>query len=145
MASQVTGVQVGEEVTIRVRNLSPMHRDLFPNNPVEVDYSGIVVRREEWDPKDAVRITGDSFMPIRVISKSLMVSINGVPVAQPDNKPATVPIEVVHIVEGSKGKKYSVTVTPDGSASCTCTGYGFRGYCKHSAGIIDKIKQGEPS
>jgi len=36
------------------------------------------------------------------------------------------------IVEGSKGQRYTLT-RANGSWSCTCPGYAYRGNCRHSA------------
>jgi hypothetical protein len=41
-------------------------------------------------------------------------------------------------VMGSKGDKYIVTQTEDG-LSCTCSGFKFRGECKHVNSIRDKM------
>lgn len=43
-----------------------------------------------------------------------------------ENDPNTV------IVEGSKGQRYTLT-RANGSWSCTCPGYAYRGNCRHSA------------
>lgn len=134
-------LQVGDEVTIGMRNASPMIRTLFPDNPTVLKYTGTVLRREEWDPKDAIRITGDAFMPIRVISRSLIVSIGDELLDPVADVPVISKAARIFKVDGSKGVTHVVTVTPEGKASCTCTGYGFRRYCKHTSQVLDQLKE----
>ena len=45
-------------------------------------------------------------------------------------KPEAVPEGFVKIVLGSKGDKYTITEV-DGVRQCTCSGFKFRGSCKH--------------
>ena len=43
-------------------------------------------------------------------------------------------------VKGSKDNEYSVELTDKGF-TCDCTGFTFRGKCKHSAGINKKVER----
>ena len=53
------------------------------------------------------------------------------------NKPKSVPQVKVETrtVTGSKGNSYVITRGPSGKWSCTCPGYGFRKFCKHTQGV----------
>ena len=44
-----------------------------------------------------------------------------------------------HKVKGSTGKTYEVVIDSTNGDSCSCTGFGFRRYCKH----IEQVKNGK--
>lgn len=44
------------------------------------------------------------------------------------------------VVKGSKKDKYTVTRQTNGSYSCTCTGFRFRGHCKHINEVKEKLE-----
>ena len=129
-----------EEVTIEMENNSPMLVAVFGEQPKTIKYTGKVVGSADYDPKDSLRITGDSQMPIRVITFKKIVTMNGqpfkyTPTVVVDPKKPTPPKTVQ--VEGSKpGKFYTITIAADGGKTCSCPGFGFRGSCKH----IDNYK-----
>lgn len=133
-----TKITRDEEVTIEVEHRSPMLVAVFGEQPKTLIYKGKVVGSADYDPKDSIRITGDHQMPIRVITKAKIVNYNGKPFKYTPTldpkKPA--PPKTVQ-VEGSKGKTYTLTIKEDGSKSCSCPGFGFRGSCKH----IDNYKE----
>ena len=135
-----TKITRDEEVTIEMQHNSPMLPAVFGEQPKTVTYTGKVVGSADYDPKDSLRITGDTQMPIRVITFAKIVKFNGKPfkytptVTQDPKKPA--PPKTVQ-VEGSKpGKFYTLTIKEDGSKSCSCPGFVFRGSCK----LIDNYK-----
>lgn len=135
-----TKITRDEEVTIEMAYRSPMLPAVFGEQPETITYKGKIVGGADYDPKDSLRITGDQQMPIRVITFAKIVSYNGKPfkytptVVVDPKKPA--PPKTVQ-VEGSKpGKFYTLTFKEDGSKSCSCPGFGFRGSCKH----IDNYK-----
>lgn len=43
------------------------------------------------------------------------------------------------VTSKSSGKSYIVTASPRG-VHCTCTGFGYRKYCKHSQAVSKKVK-----
>lgn len=129
---------VGRHVAVEVINRSAVDRRLFPNYPATVVYEGEVLMRTEYDPKDAFRLTGDELMPIRVISRSHVVGINGTAVP-PSSSPMKPLAPRIYPVKGSKGADYTVTITSTGAASCTCSGYGFRRKCSHIDGVLASL------
>lgn len=48
-------------------------------------------------------------------------------------------VGVVWPVAGSKGNEYSVELHDKGFA-CDCTGFSFRGKCKHSQAVLDQVE-----
>lgn len=42
-------------------------------------------------------------------------------------------------VTGSTGNQYEVEFTDKGF-ECDCRGFGWHGYCKHSRGVVNKLK-----
>jgi len=47
-----------------------------------------------------------------------------------------------HKVTSPDGKTYTCTISPQGKASCDCTGYKYRRACKHVAQITDLMQSG---
>lgn len=133
-----TKIPMNEEVTVELDFKPIQLPSVFPNLPQTVTYAGKVITSAEYDPKDSLRMMGDQRMPVRVIPFNKLLKMNGQPFSytpyvdpKKPQKPKTVQ------VEGSKpGKFYTLTITADGSKSCSCPGYGFRGSCKH----IDNYK-----
>ena len=52
--------------------------------------------------------------------------------------PVAVPVHPTWSVLGSKGERYTVSKI-DNSYSCTCSGYKFRGKCRHANQIANKV------
>jgi hypothetical protein len=50
------------------------------------------------------------------------------------NFPAKIVKESVKKVKGSSGKMYTVKTFADGRKTCTCPGYTYRRFCKHTGG-----------
>ena len=127
-----------EEVTIEMEYRSPRLPEVFGEQPTTLTFTGKVVGSADYDPKDSLRITGDQRMPIRVITFAKIVKFNGQPFKYtPTLDPKKPAQPKVVQVEGSKpGKFYTITIKEDGSKSCSCPGFGFRGSCTH----IDNYK-----
>lgn len=122
-----------EEVTIEMEYRSPRLPEVFGEQPTTLTFTGKVVGSADYDPKDSLRITGDQRMPIRVITFAKIVKFNGQPFKYtPTLDPKKPAQPKVVQVEGSKpGKFYTITIKEDGSKSCSCPGFGFRGSCRH--------------
>ena len=125
----------GNEVTIKVKNNSCVSRQLFPNEPDTISYTGNIVGSAEFDPPESIRITGNIKMPVRVIMFRSIVELNGEPVDLEKVELIEKPRHV--FVVGSTGKTYKITINDLGNYSCTCSGFGFRKTCSH----IDKFKK----
>jgi hypothetical protein len=135
MADQYTP-KVGEEVEVVLRNPSAIDRQKFPGNDTIV-FHGTVIGGAPYDPKDSFRITGDTLMPFRVISRSMVLSCNGKKVKQAETFAA--PTAKHFSVKGSKGTDYTVTISENGKASCVCAGFGFRKTCSHVDAVLKQL------
>lgn len=128
----------GEVITVVLDFKTNLLPAIYPNETNTVTYTGTVVGRAEFDSKDSIRITGEAPMYIRVIPFSRIITLNGKPFHYTSSTPiphSESPRTV--IVEGSKGNKYTITISSDGTKKCSCPGYGYRGSCKH----IDNFKE----
>jgi hypothetical protein len=126
---------VGDLVTVQLTYKSSILKELDPNPPTTVSFTGKVVGRAEFDPPNSIRITGDSKMPVRVIPFHQLLKWNDIEVTQPELKKIE---PSFHIVTGSKGKQYKITVSTDGSCVCTCPGFGYRKRCSHIQQFLDR-------
>jgi len=62
--------------------------------------------------------------------------------AKVDPKPASpIHLPIEHLVESSKPGKFYTVTNNNGSVSCECRGYMYRGKCKHADSIRASIKQ----
>ncbi len=123
-------LQVGNKVTIKVKNLLWSKRDRYMADVVgpEVnEYTGTVVREKWFNDNEVGLTTGVARFPFRRINKELIVEVNGAKVEY--TKPISEK-KVTITVQGSKGNTYIVTKEGD-RKSCTCPGFGFRRTCKH--------------
>jgi hypothetical protein len=118
---------------MRVTALNPQYAE--PNRyafdqPKHLVYEGEQVLTPDWAATGSIALTtNDPNYPVRLIDESILVSIDDggeIIVKQPEA------VEQVRrvTVDGSKGKKYVVTITPHGR-TCTCEGYMFRRHCRH--------------
>jgi len=116
---------------VRVRNPQYGREGIwfFPQ-PEFHEYSGDEVRLKWANPDSELCLTtGLPEWPVRVIQRSLIVSIDGRDYrARPIN-----PAVIVRKIQGSKGKEYTLTGS-GGTWSCTCPGFQFRSNCKHTQG-----------
>lgn len=123
-------LQVGNTVTIKVKNLLWPVRDRYMNDvagPELHEYTGTVMREKWFNDNEVGLTTGIAHFPFRRINKEHIVEVNGASVqftANPADKKVTM------TVQGSKGNTYIVTKEGN-KKSCTCPGFGFRRTCKH--------------
>lgn len=112
-----------------VRNHRYEKRHLFGYyQPEFYVYEGEQVPPFKWsEPGTVCLTTGDPFFPVRQIHPDSIVSIDDKPV---EAAPKVEPKERVHVIQGSKGSTYTVTIGPHGK-SCTCAGFQFRRACRH--------------
>lgn len=116
--------------TFKVKNPLWIFKNSFAPN-VRVDefntYIGEVVPNPKWVPSDRICIsTGDAGFPFRVVDRSRVVEISGVPQTEATNRPVTQTFEVA----GSKGNSYTV-VRHGERWTCSCPAFSFRRECKH--------------
>jgi hypothetical protein len=117
---------------MRVTAKNPMYAE--PNRyvfdqPKHLIYEGEPTLVPSWAAKGSIALTtGNPNYPVRLIDATMLVSIDDgeVIVHQPKVEPEVRTVTV----DGSKGKKYVVTITPHGK-SCTCQGFSFRHNCRH--------------
>jgi hypothetical protein len=118
------------ESNMRVTTRNPSHTE--PNRfafdqPKFCTYEGELISTPKWCAEGSIALaTGNPLWPMRVLDGSLIVSIDDVEIVKPQPNVRTV------TVDGSKGEKYLVTITPT-EKTCTCVGFGFRRHCKHIA------------
>ncbi len=123
-------LQVGNTVTIKVKNILWPSRHLYAPGVVQNEYNIYTgtIMREKWFDNDEIGITtGNPDFTFRRIKRERIVSVNDTKVdyVKPVDT-AKVTIEV----KGSKGDTYIVT-KESGKSSCTCPGFSFRRTCKH--------------
>jgi hypothetical protein len=87
-------------------------------------YEGAEVTVKHVGANQLALSTGIEEWPIRVIARSRIVSIDGVPYSY-------APAEAARTVRGSRGETYTVTL--GANPTCTCQGYQYRKTCKHVA------------
>lgn len=131
-------VTIGSVVKVIVKNWSKqvLLPALYPNEPDIIQYVGTVLPNPKWiTSANQFCITSDDpRVGWRVIDVKNVISIDGTLVVQTQQEDA--PVAKTVVIKGSKGDNYIVTVKPDGSATCECTGFGYRKKCSH----IDKAK-----
>ena len=99
---------------------------MFPPQPDVNTFEGTVVPSYKWLTDRQFCITGDDTMKIRVID---MEFVKDIELLSGSMQNVNTNIQVFE-VEGSKGKKYTVTKDSKGW-DCTCSGFQFRKQCKH--------------
>lgn len=124
-------------VTIKVRNsIWPMRKAYasYVQIPEFNTFTGRVVRDHRAIKPGQIGLTTDEpNFDLRVIDVERIVSINETVITQPVK---TEPSSNTWIVQGSKGKTYTVTLD-HGRYECTCPGFQFRRSCKH----VDEKKE----
>jgi hypothetical protein len=122
-------LEVGNTVTIKVKNIMWPSRHLYAPGVVQNEYNvytGTIMREKWFDANEIGITTGDPSFPFRRIDRERIVEVNNAAVdytPPPSDK-------VVLQVPGSKGNIYTV-IKEFGKSSCTCPGYTFRKTCKH--------------
>ena len=125
-------IKVGDQVVIEMAYASPLLANVFQDIPKTLTFRGVVLPKEDYDPHDSVRITSDDPMvDLRVIAFKNILTWNGKPFhfTSHDVKAKSMPEYV--IVQGSNANVYRITIARDGTKTCSCPGFGFRGRCKH--------------
>lgn len=94
-------------------------------------HHGVVVANPKWleNPSKHVTIKTNDGMT-RIIALERVVGY------QSDEQPTT--LRTFSVKSKSKQSEYIVTVD-NGKASCDCTGFQFRRYCKHSTAVLNLI------
>ena len=127
-------LNVGDIVTVKVRNSLYYARDRYANGyvgPEYNEYTGTVVH-QKWYGDDKIGLTTDMpHFPVHVLSRENIVEVSG---AKFDYAPVKSSRETI-TVQGSKGNTYIVT-KENGKATCTCPGFGFRKTCKHVQELV---------
>lgn len=124
--------KVGTEVVVKARN--PLHKDVARYASGVISeyeiFRGTVYPIQKWQTgRQILNLTTKSkHLPFREIELSSIVSINDMKMTVARSKE---PETKVWCVKGSTGKTYTVTETGD-KRSCTCVGFGYHGYCKHT-------------
>jgi len=130
--------QVGSQVRVTTR-----HRDPNINNPTgykEFVLVGTVLQPDKWLlPSEFAIATGNPSFPKSIVNISSVVNID----YQSGKAGASVATGTrqFKVTSKSTGKDYIVTYA-SGKVTCTCTGFGFRKYCKHSTAVANKLKKG---
>ena len=119
-------MKVGDTVTFRVRNALYNNRAIYSSGvyiPEYNTYSGKIITNPSWVEPDYICLTtGNNKFPYRIISKTDIITED----FQVNPGISTSSWEI----EGSKGKRYLVTLE-GGYWACNCVGFGFRRSCSH--------------
>lgn len=111
---------------VRVRNTQANRPGIwFFDQPEYFEYEGDEVRPKWVSAEELALTTGNPEWPVRVIQRSLIISIDGSQVEAPSSKVLT------RVIRGSKGDEYIVS-RAGGRWTCTCSGFQFRKTCKHA-------------
>lgn len=113
-------------IEVVVRNRPVGKGAVFYYEPALARYTGEILSNPKHIPNDCLVMSGDGFIPFRVIPRKDVVSIGG----QAQAPVRALPVTQTWLVAGSKGNQYTVTQDA-GRWSCTCPGFGFRRDCKH--------------
>ena len=123
-------------IEVVVRNRPVGSGAVFYHEPSIVRYVGELMDNPRHVAADCITISGDGFIPYRVISKRDIVRMGGRTV---EFKPALETSQTWRVLN-SKGDAY--TVTRNRSLwSCTCVGFGFRRDCKHVREKKNELQQ----
>lgn len=98
---------------------------------------GVVVKAPPWvGAAEFMVATGNPNFPQAVIHTS---KVHKLEVLSGSSKVIATSSRVFKVTSKSTGKSYIVTYD-QGKVSCTCTGFGYRRTCKHSAKVSTHIK-----
>ena len=132
-------MNIGEMVTVKVRNTLYKKRNLYSSGTVIPEYNtytGQVITNPPWVALDSICLTtGIVEYPFRVISKSDIIT--------GENQVVQSNTRTAWEIAGSNGKKYLVTRN-GGQWSCNCVGYGYRRHCSHVVSAKSLEYQGNP-
>jgi hypothetical protein len=129
-----TRLNFGEVVVLEVKTQNVLLPALYPNAPKTVVYRGILHRRASYDGEGMIRLQCKEHPHVRVIALKNIIKMNRQPfIFTPPKTLSVVKQEITKVeVEGSKGKKYTITIYPTGKLYCSCPGFGFRSQCRHT-------------
>lgn len=105
------------------------HRGL-PLETTRTEHDVRVVKSARWDNPNTFRIKRNTkFNPDGVVELGNVqeLYIDGWPAKNSEQQDQTEKITV----KGNKGKQYTVTVENGEPKACTCTGFMYRGTCRH--------------
>lgn len=115
----------GEQMIVEVKNFSPVDRNLFPNEPDTITYTGMRLRSEPSDDPDTFRMSGDRKFSFRVIPKTSVVSING----EKYQKPWSAPVNAIQGYQ--EGDNYIIAKFKKQKGECSCSEFKDGELCKH--------------
>ena len=119
---------IGDQVQLRTRFKSNVLGVGFQ----EDDIQGTIVPNPNWLGRDYVSVhTGRPEWPVAMILKSNIIGENNVPTVSG--------VRLFRVRSISKNSEHLVTVK-NGQVSCDCTGFGFRGTCKHAKKVEEMVK-----
>ena len=113
-------------IELIARNYPLSIGEIFYYEPSIIKYTCEILPNPKHISNDYIVISGNGFIPYRVIAKKDIVSING----KPAEYIAPTVIDRSWLICGSRGQHYTVKKT-DYQWSCTCPGFSFRRECKH--------------
>lgn len=113
-------------IELIARNTPLSSGEIFYYEPSVIRYVCDILPNPKHISNDSIVISGDGFIPYRVIAKKDIISING------DTSSYVEPTVTNRswLVCGSRGQHYNVEKV-DNQWSCTCPGFSFRRECKH--------------
>jgi len=126
---QVPTVNSKVKVVVKYRQGPAM----IPPQPDNHVFEGTVVPSHKWLNDRQFCMTGDDTMKIRVIDMNLVADME---LLEGTFNQVNTAVQVF-VVDGSKGKKYTVTKDSKGW-DCTCTGFTYRKSCKHVSELSGK-------
>lgn len=136
--------KVGAEVSVSIPD--PFWSAYAFPKPKERCYTSKIVAPFSWCGPNSFCIEGAKEIAVRVIYLPHVskLAIDGVEYSQKEIKEIFVDKssskDQEFIVKGSTGNDYKVKYSPKSGWSCNCTGFGFRGKCKHIESKKDSIK-----
>lgn len=118
-------LNVGSAVTVKVRNPMFQFADAFLFEQPEFNtYTGTVCAHRTLKPGEVAVTAEEECVKMRILRRSDIVEVNGSKFDAGSSK------RVTKVITGSRGAQYTL-VKQDGQVSCTCSGFKFRGACKH--------------
>ena len=111
---------------VKIRAIYRQGPSMIPPQPGFHIFEGKVLPPYKWLTDREFCLTGDKDWPIRVFN---MDGIEDIQLLSGNLKEIKTDVETF-IVDGSKGKQYTVTRDSKGW-KCTCPGFQFRSQCKH--------------
>lgn len=126
--------QVGSQVVVTTKHRNPiLGEDPFKFTKIQ----GTVIQSTNWmTPREFMLLTTNPKHPKAIINASYVHSIDYV---TGSGAAVSSDSRTFRVTSKSSGKSYIVSVNA-GKVHCTCTGFEYRRYCKHSQAVSQKIK-----